>query len=128
MIRALFFLVFGYLLDINDLLNPETILWALGIIASILSVRFMFLKLFRLSIQPLLFVAPRGLITILLFLSIPVAQSIEIANKSLTIQVIILTALLLMIGLLFNRKPDDQTVTAAEADLPDEEETPSKVL
>ena len=62
----------------------------------------------------MLFIAPRGLITILLFLSIPASQTIEIANNSLIIQVIILTALVMMVGLMStkNRKK--------KADLPEE--------
>lgn len=128
LIRALFFLVFGFLLDMEDLLNPETIVWALSIVSAVLVIRFVFLKLFRLPIQPLLFIAPRGLITILLFLSIPVAYTIDIANKSLTIQVIILTALLMMIGLILAKKPDDQISMRDEANLPDEEENANEVV
>jgi hypothetical protein len=52
-----------------------------------------------LPISPLLFIAPRGLITILLFLSIPLSKNLEIANQSLILQVIILTALMMMFGL-----------------------------
>lgn len=100
LIRALFFLLFGYLIETTELLNSETIVWALGITFGIFSVRYLFLKMFKLSISPLLFIAPRGLITILLFLTIPVAQTIAIANKSLIIQVIVLTALVMMFGLI----------------------------
>ena len=53
---------------------------------------------------PLLFVAPRGLITIMLFLSIPLAKKIDFINNSLIIQVIILSAVLMMLGLMFNKK------------------------
>ena len=63
----------------------------------------MFLKIFRLPISPLLFVAPRGLITILLFLSISTSQVLWLANKSLIIQVIVLTALIMMVGLILNK-------------------------
>jgi potassium/hydrogen antiporter len=43
------------------------------------------------------------LITILLFLSIPATQVTGIANKSLIIQVIILCALIMMGGLMFQK-------------------------
>ncbi len=114
LIRALFFLVFGYLLDTKDLLNPETIIWAVAVIAFIYSLRIIFLKLFKLPLQPLLFIAPRGLITILLFLTIPLVQRIGVASKSLTIQVIILSALIMMFGLLFNKQPDADEVQLEE--------------
>jgi Kef-type K+ transport system membrane component KefB len=105
LIRALFFLLFGYLIQTTELLNTETMIWALGIVGGIFLIRGIFLKLYSLPIRPLIFIAPRGLITILLFLSIPVAQTVAVANKSLIIQVIILTALVMMIGLMTNKKP-----------------------
>ncbi|MES2727796.1 MAG: cation:proton antiporter [Bacteroidota bacterium] len=108
LIRALFFLLFGYLIETSELLNSETILWALGITLGIFSIRYLFLKVFKLPISPLLFIAPRGLITILLFLTIPITQTIDIANKSLIIQVIVLTALVMMYGLV-KHKPVETT-------------------
>jgi hypothetical protein len=47
---------------------------------------------------PLVFLAPRGLITILLFLTIPAASKIPIINNALVTQVIILTALVMTVG------------------------------
>lgn len=104
LVRALFFILFGYLINSSDLLNSQTILWALGITFGIFFIRFVFLKIFKLNIKPLLFIAPRGLITILLFLSIPENQIISLSNKSLIIQVIILTAFIMMLGLMTNKK------------------------
>lgn len=109
LIRALFFLVFGYLLETKNLLNPTTMVWAVAITLAIFTLRFVFLKLFRMPLKPLLFVAPRGLITILLFLTIPITQQIDVANKSLTIQVIVLTALVMMFGLLLDHEPAADT-------------------
>jgi Na+:H+ antiporter len=106
LIRALFFLLFGYLMKKSEILNPETIIWAVTIVVSIFIFRAILLKLLRLPILPLLFVAPRGLITILLFLAIVPAENIPFVNTSLITQVIILTALFMMIGLMFSKKPD----------------------
>jgi potassium/hydrogen antiporter len=103
LVRALFFLLFGYLIKTSEVLNADTFLWALGIVCCIFVFRAIQLKLSRLPLQPLLFVAPRGLITILLFLSIAPTQTIPLVNKSLIIQVIILTALIMMIGLMANK-------------------------
>lgn len=99
-IRSLFFLLFGFLIKTEELLNTETIIWALNIVFGIFILRFIFLKLFNQNIKSLLFIAPRGLITILLFLTIPLNQTISLANKSLIIQVIILTALIMMLGIM----------------------------
>ncbi len=103
LVRALFFLLFGFLIETTEVLNTDTFLWALGIVIAIFILRAVQLKLSKLPLQPLLFVAPRGLITILLFLSIDPAQTISLVNKSLIIQVIILTALMMMIGLMTNK-------------------------
>lgn len=103
LIRALFFLLFGYLIQTSELLNPETLVWAACITGGIFLLRIAMLKVLRLPARPLLFIAPRGLITILLFLSIPATQAISLVNRSLIIQVVILTALVMMIGLMTNR-------------------------
>lgn len=99
-IRSLFFLLFGYLIETSELLNTNTLVWAIAISGSIFLVRFIFLKLSGQNVFPLLFIAPRGLITILLFISIPVGQTTNLVNNSLIIQVIIITALIMMIGLM----------------------------
>lgn len=108
LIRALFFLLFGFLIETSEILNTETIVWALAITAGIFVLRFIFLKIFKLKSSPLLFIAPRGLITILLFFSIPVGQTIALANKSLIIQVIFLTALVMMFGLMKHKKNETE--------------------
>ena len=100
LIRALFFLLFGYLIETHELLNSDTLLWAAGIVAAIFAIRAVQLRLAGLPASPLLYIAPRGLITILLFLSIDPAQQIALINKPLIIQVIILTALVMMFGLI----------------------------
>ena len=70
LIRALFFLLFGFLIETAEILNIDTILWAILITAGIYLLRAAFLKFMKIEFLPILFIAPRGLITILLFLSI----------------------------------------------------------
>lgn len=103
LIRALFFLLFGYLIETKEVMNTNTIIWAFAIVFIIFAFRLIQLKLTKLPLRPLLFVAPRGLITILLFLSIEPLHTISLVNKSLIIQVIILTALVMMFGLMANK-------------------------
>lgn len=104
LIRSLFFLVFGFLIETQQLLNSETFTWALIIVLFIVAIRFIQLKISRLPLVPLLFILPRGLITILLFLSIAPESQISMVNKSLVIQVVILSALIMMTGLIFDPK------------------------
>ncbi len=107
LVRALFFLLFGYLIETSEVLNADTFTWALGIVLLIFLFRTIQLKLSKLPLQPLLYVAPRGLITILLYLSIEPTHTISLVNKSLIIQVIILTALFMMIGLMMSKTKDN---------------------
>ena len=104
LIRALFFILFGFLIQTSEIINQDTLIWAVVITVGIFALRFVLLKLFKIPITPLLYIAPRGLITILLFLSIPLNQISSLVNNSLIIQVIILTALVMMFGLLFNKR------------------------
>jgi len=106
LVRALFFLLFGYLIETSEILNPDTLLWATVIVVFIFGFRALQLKISKLPLSPLLFVAPRGLITILLFLSMDPEQVISIVNKSLIIQVIAMTALLMMFGLMINKSTE----------------------
>ncbi|MFT5310654.1 MAG: cell volume regulation protein A [Bacteroidia bacterium] len=110
LIRSLFFLVFGYLLEASELFNPSTALWALGMVAGVFAIRVVQLLLSRLPLKPLLFISPRGLITILLFLYITPEQSIDIVNKSLIIQVIVFTVLIMTFGMMFSgsKKEEDE--------------------
>lgn len=107
LVRSLFFLLFGYLIETRELLDMTTFYWAASIVGLIFIFRIIQLKWSKLPLRPLLFMAPRGLITTQLFLSIIPAQRIPIVNKSLIIQVIILTSLVMMIGLITNRSKQD---------------------
>jgi Kef-type K+ transport system membrane component KefB len=109
-VRALFFLLFGYLIETHEILNTDTLVWAVGIVAFIFAVRAIQLKLYGIKLRPLLFIAPRGLITILLFFTLPVSANIPLMNKSLVMQVIVLTALMMMVGLITNKKEDEKEV------------------
>lgn len=100
LVRVMFFLVFGFLIQTEEILNPDSGLWALGIVGGILVLRGLQLRLARLPLLPLLFIAPRGLITVLLFLSIPTALQLPEMGRSLVIQVILLTALVMMAGMI----------------------------
>jgi hypothetical protein len=103
-IRVMFFILFGFLIKTEEVINPDTILWALGIALLIYFIRGLALFIGKIPLFPLLFVAPRGLITILLFFLILPASRIELVNKSLVTQVILITAIVMIFGLMFTKK------------------------
>ena len=99
-VRATFFILFGYLMKTEEILNLSSLPLALGIVATFVGIRALFLRLSGKPLHPLLFVAPRGLITVLLFVSIAPDSRIPLVSSSLIIQVILITAFLMMVGLL----------------------------
>jgi cell volume regulation protein A len=104
LVRALFFLLFGYLIKTTEIVNADTLVWAVGIVVILFLLRFIQLKVSKIPLFPLLFVAPRGLITILLFLGIAPEHRVLLVNKSLIIQVILMTAIIMMLGLMITAK------------------------
>ena len=110
LVRALFFILFGFLMETSEILNTETLPWALGIVLGIFIIRILFLKLAKIELFPLVFLAPRGLITILLFFSIAPEQQIGLVNKSLIIQVILIGAATMMLGMMMTKKKEEVLV------------------
>jgi cell volume regulation protein A len=108
LIRTVFFLLFGFLINLESLLNTDSLRIAAAIVVCILLIRYLQLKIFNISLSPLLWVAPRGLITVLLFLSIPLHRKIPFVNESLVIQVVLLSVLVMMFGMMFH-KPQNST-------------------
>jgi len=109
MVRALFFLLFGFLIDPKEIINEQTLPWAAGIVALILLIRYISLKIARLPIYPLQFIAPRGLITILLFISVLPELSIPLINNSLVIQTVLISVFVMMAGLFKTRLSPNTT-------------------
>ncbi|MFO7569604.1 MAG: hypothetical protein R6W75_07375 [Smithellaceae bacterium] len=103
-IRSFFFILFGYYTSIADLLNLKNVTLSLFIVFCILLIRALFLLGTRHSLSPLLFFAPRGLITILLFLSIPESMMLPFMNEGIISQVIFITIIIMMTGNIFYKK------------------------
>ncbi|MFB9863252.1 sodium:proton antiporter [Rufibacter immobilis] len=103
-IRTFFFLLFGFSINLQELYQLDV--WVLGftIFSIILLVRYLYLQyVARVPLIPELFIAPRGLITILLFYSIPARYDIVGMNESVLFFVVLLSSLLMMLGLLLTR-------------------------
>lgn len=102
LIRAMFFLIFGYQIETSDIISTDTLALSIAIVIGIYTIRLLQLVISNLPLFPLLFVAPRGLITILLFISIMPEDTIPIVNNSLITKIIIETALIMMFGMMVN--------------------------
>lgn len=101
LIRTFFFILFGYTIDLDMLTVPDV--WKLGsfIMLILLLVRYFYLRIIlKSNLFPELFLMPRGLVTILLFYSIPASHSIGGFNEGVLFFVVATSSLLMMIGLL----------------------------
>ena len=86
---------------------------AAAIVVSIFIFRALFFRIvLRLPLNPLLYFAPRGLITILLFFSIPSILLLPFVNVGIVTQVIFLTILMMTFGNMIFSK--DKTTAAPE--------------
>ena len=113
LVRTVFFLLFGYLIETSEVLNTDTLLWAIGILSAALLIRALQFRLSGLKLFPMLFIIPRGLINVLLFLSIVPVQQIPLLNKSLVLQLVLLSTFTMMLGLMFSKKEEEPTTTVS---------------
>jgi potassium/hydrogen antiporter len=104
-VRSFFFIIFGYYSNISDFLNIHNLILAFSISLSIFVLRaIFFILILKESWSPLIFFAPRGLITILLFLGIPVTIQLPFLNQGLITQIIFITILMMTFGNFFSKK------------------------
>jgi potassium/hydrogen antiporter len=101
LVRVAFFLIFGF--ELSSLLDLHSLLLSLSGFFIIIFFRVVQLLLMKLPLLPLAFVAPRGLITILLFVSIPSSNKILFINQTVITQVIIISSLFMMIATMTER-------------------------
>lgn len=106
-VRTFFFVVFGMTLDLTTLLDQETLLISLAIVVAMYVIRYICLKVVLLRrIIPELWVAPRGLITILLFFAIPVEMTTDQFNSGILLTTVLVTSIIMTIVLIV--KPEEE--------------------
>lgn len=115
-VRTLFFVIFGVTITLSSLLNLKVTLISLLIIISIYLIRYGLLRLFMgKDISPQVFIAPRGLITVLLFYAIPEEAMIPGFEAGILLFVIIATSLVMTWGMIREKRaqrienPEDHT-------------------
>lgn len=104
LIRTFFFLLFGFSIQLHSVLAWTLLGQGLLIVAVLTLIRFVYLRyVARTDLIPELFIAPKGLISVLLFYSIPARLLLGELSENLLFVVILLTGVLMMIGLLLTR-------------------------
>jgi cell volume regulation protein A len=110
LIRAVFFIIFGYYSKISGLFNLHNLATGIILTAGIFFIRWFFFKqVLRFSIPAIILFAPRGLITVLLFLSIPAVSRIQLINEDVITLVIFLSLAIMMIGSFFTGSHHDKS-------------------
>lgn len=103
-IRTFFFIIFGYTLMIENLLNTTVLFIGTAILFITYALRYFNLRFIsRQNLMPELLIAPRGLITILLYYSIPESNKIGYYGEGIIVFAVITTGLLMMFGLIVNK-------------------------
>ncbi|MEM8526570.1 MAG: cation:proton antiporter [Bacteroidota bacterium] len=114
-VRTFFFVVFGITIVLGSLKDPEVIMVGGFIILSIYLIRFVILRLsLGKDILPQLFIAPRGLITVLLFYAIPEEAEVEGFNAGILLFVIIATSLIMTFALIYDKRRSGQAISKAQ--------------
>jgi NhaP-type Na+/H+ or K+/H+ antiporter len=109
LIRTFFFVLFGYSINLQLIMQNEVMLVGSIIVAVLLATRFLYLRFFlKEQVFPEVVFIPRGLITILLFYKIPDFLKLQHFNESILFFVILLSSLIMMTGMFFYKyKPGE---------------------
>lgn len=120
-LRTFFFVIFGVTITLGSLIDWKVALISAGVVAILFGVRYLLLKVFiRKDIIPQLWIAPRGLITVLLFYAIPNGHidshgemlaeydfhydfRIEGFPEGIILYVILITSMIMTVSLIMNR-------------------------
>ena len=99
-VRTFFFVIFGFTIPLASLVDLEVAFISFLIVLIIYLIRFAMLKVFRWkSSFPERFIAPRGLITILLFNAIPGSFQSEAFSEGILLYPILVTSIVMAVAL-----------------------------
>ncbi|HQU59613.1 MAG TPA: cation:proton antiporter [Saprospiraceae bacterium] len=115
-VRTFFFVIFGLTISLASLANLQVALVSGLIILSIYAIRFIILRLFMgKDIIPQLFVAPRGLITILLFYAIPKEAEVQGFEAGILLFIIIATSLIMTFAMVYDKQRSGKAIRKANS-------------
>lgn len=113
-VRTFFFVVFGMTIVLSQLVSLKVFLVSALVLAGLYLVRFVMLKLFlKKDIVPELFIAPRGLITILLFFAIPPAFQVVEFDSGILLYVILVSSLIMTFSLIKDSKRQKENLESS---------------
>jgi len=98
LIKTFFFVIFGFIIDFHKLADINTILIGFMVLAIVYLIRAPFIRIINKRFLPETFISPRGLITILLFLSIPESERIPTIHSGVIFLIVLLTSFMILLG------------------------------
>ncbi|MBD3750028.1 MAG: sodium:proton antiporter [Sphingobacteriales bacterium] len=100
-IRTFFFVIFGFTIVIDQFKDFTLIQYGLLILGLIYLIRLLYLKFVaKTDVNPLVYITPRGLISILLFYNLPKDLRINGVETGLLFMIILATSIVMSLGLL----------------------------
>ena len=104
-VRTFFFVIFGLTISLASLYSFTVLLYSVVILVIIYGIRYLIFKILSVrNFFPEIYLAPRGLITILLFYAIPVEIANERFDPGILLFIIIASSLAMTISLVKDRK------------------------
>ncbi|MEN8203743.1 MAG: cation:proton antiporter [Bacteroidota bacterium] len=108
-VRTFFFVIFGFTIVLASLLDFKVWLVSIVVLGILYGFRYAYFRLIiRKNIFPDVWMAPRGLITILLFYSIPENLIAEEFNTGILLLVILSSSIMMAVSLIKYRKQQQQ--------------------
>jgi NhaP-type Na+/H+ or K+/H+ antiporter len=116
-VRTFFFVIFGASILLSSLLSPKVIYVSIFLLASIYAVRWVFLyPFYGKDLTPQIWIAPRGLITVLLFYAIPAEYATDRFDSGILLFIIIATGLIMTYGMIKNARDNAKPRVRSEGE------------
>lgn len=106
LVKTFFFIIFGFIIEPRALISGRNVVSSLFIAGIIYMVRLFSLLAIRRKVFPELFYAPRGLISILLYLSIPAGLYIDLIDINVLFLVVIISSVIMIMGSFWRGKKE----------------------
>jgi len=129
LVRTFFFLFFGFSIQLADFKSVQPLFYGILIILTMLLLRYAYFTVttFKVKPSPLVYMSPRGLISILLFIQLKEVEFINLSNSLIDERVLLIVILSSMLFMLIGtlKKPqtdypedgiDDETPLTVEMD------------
>jgi len=104
-LRTFFFVIFGFTMNIGELNNRIVLANGFFILITIYLIRMLFLKIFKKdNLSPILYIAPRGLISILLYFNLPASLKIPEVGTPFLFLVVLGSSIVMTLGITLSKR------------------------